>query len=327
MHTQETSTPNFASTRVDAWRSLGPALPDATTAAEALKFGRLAGWNVRKVPAQVAVGGKTLMIPNRFATVRDNPLVDNQVDVLGDVGKGYQVLQNECYEPLLDTLADESGATFATAGELDGGSKAFITMRMPGHAKVGGVDKVDNYLAVLASHDGSVSTQVMVTPVRLAGQGTLNLAFKKASHKFTLRHTVGAHRAMVLQAQEALEFMFNYLDGFQEQADQLANTKLTQAKFEQLIERNFGAPKGAPAGTVTRTQNKLDHMAEMFSDSFAQQGVGGTAWAGLNALTEWHDHYSPVRPGDGDPGEVRSRKALMDPAFKNDALKLMMGLV
>lgn len=318
---------SFVSARLDAWHQLGTVTPDALTAEDALKHGKLSGWNMRKVPAECTVAGQTIPIPDRFAVVRDNPIVPGRVDVLGDVGRAYHIIHPEDLTHLLDTLVDESGAHYETAGALDGGRKVFVTMKMPGTAKVGGVDKVDNYIAAMTSNDGSTSTQIMVTPVRIVCQNTLNLAFQRADHMFKVRHTVGAHKIMVQQAREALEFTFNYLDGFQEEAEQLINTTLTQGKFEEMIARNFGAPKDAPAPTLTRTQNKLDHMAELFSDSFTQQGIRGTAWAGLNALTEWYDHFSPVRGAGADEGAARSRKALMDPDFKNKALKLMLELV
>jgi phage/plasmid-like protein (TIGR03299 family) len=314
---------SFVSARAHALHHLGTQLPGAATAEEALKFGRLSGWNIRKTPAQCTVAGKTLTIPGRYAVIRDNPLVDHQVDVLGDVGASYQVIHFEDLAPLMDLIAEQSGATFDTAGELDEGRKAFVTLRLPGHAKVG-KDLVDNYITVMTSHDGESSTKVMVTPVRVLNQATLNLAFNKADHLFKVRHTVGAHGTLVQQAREALEFTFNYLDGFQEQANKLANTTLTQTAFERLIERNFGAPAGAATNTVTRAQNKLDTMAELFSDRYTQEGIWGTAWAGLSALTEWADHYSPVRATDEQ--QARSAKALLDPAFKNKALKLMLAV-
>lgn len=320
-----TNTPNFVSTRKDAWHQLGPVLPGAATAEEALKLGRLAGWNIRKTPMLAQVGAQLVPVPGQCAMVRDNPWTDNQVDVLAAVAGSYQVLQNEDYTSLLNMLAEDSGATFETAGELDGGRQAFITLKLPGVAKVGGADVVETYVAVLMSHDSNTSTRIMVTPVRVAGQATLNLAFLGADHSFKVRHTVGAHKAIAQQAKDAMEFTYNYVDGFQEQAARLADTKLTQARFEQLITKAFGAPKGAAAPTVTRTQNKLDHMAELFSDTFALDGIRGTAWAGLAALAEWSDHHSPVRgAGLVSDADARGRKALMDPAFKNQALKLML---
>ena len=47
------------------------------------------------------------------------------------------------------TLVDESGAHFDTAGSLRGGREVFVTMRMPNHMTVGGVDRVDHNIAAL----------------------------------------------------------------------------------------------------------------------------------------------------------------------------------
>lgn len=320
---------SFVSAREDAWHHLGQTLPDSFTAEEAMKHGLLGDWNIRKVPLHAhPAPGVEILLEDRFAVVRDNPVIDGQIDVLGDVGKAYHIIQNEELSGLLNALVDESGARFETAGAIDGGRKVFVTMKMPGHIKVGGVDRVDNYIAAMTSHDGSSATAIMVTPIRIVCQNTLNLAFARASNQFRVRHTVGAPRILHQQARDALDFTFGYLEGFQTEAEMLINTTLTQAKFEAIIAKEvFPIPTDASLGAQTRTQNKIDQVSELFSDAFTQDGVRETAWAGLNALTEWYDHFSPVRGGVGTESSVRSRKALLDPAFKDSALRLMMAQV
>lgn len=319
---------SFVSARVDAWHHLGQVLPDTFTAEEAMRHGLLGGWNIRKAPLQAGVGALQVPVPGQYAILRDNPVVADQVDVLGVVGKAYQIIQNEELSGLLDTLIDESGANYETAGAIDGGRKVFVTMKMPGHIKIGGVDPIDNYIAATTSHDGQASTTIMVTPVRVVCQNTLNMAFNRASHQFRVRHTVGAKNILVQQARDALDFTFNYLDGFQEEAERLINTTLTQAKFERMLATTiFPLDKDTPAGTATRIQNKIDTVAELFSDAHTQAGVRNTAWAGLNALTEWYDHFSPVRGTVGTEADVRSRNALLYPKFKDAALQAMLQLV
>jgi phage/plasmid-like protein (TIGR03299 family) len=316
---------SFVSARLDAWHHSGIVLPDTFTAEEAMKHGLLGGWKLRKVAINAQVSEKKhLIIPSQYAIIRNNPVVLEQIDVMGVVGEKYTIMQNESLAHLLNLLVDESGAHFETAGAIDGGRKVFITMKLPGNIKIGGVDRVDNYIAVMTSHDGSTSTIFMVTPVRIVCQNTLNLALSSSPNMFRVRHTVGADKIMVQQAREALDFTFDYLEGFQEQAEQLINTTLTQNQFEEIIAREFGAPDDAPASTITRTDNKLDQMAMLFADAHTQEGIRNTAWAGLNALTEWYDHYSPVRGvGASSEDELRSRKALLDPDFKNQALRIM----
>ena len=72
---------------------------------------------------------------------------------------------------------------------------------------------------------------------------------------------------------EALDFSFDYLEGFQEEANQLINTELTQSRFRELIEKEFGAPRDAHKVTVSRTENKLDQMEYLFADSDTHEGM------------------------------------------------------
>lgn len=322
------ATPLPKTARKAALFHLGTDITGATTADQAIRLGKLGGWNIRKVPAMAQVSPTmNLEIPGRFAIIRDSPIFGGGVDVLGDVGRYYQIVQNEDLEEFLDVLVEESGAVFVRAGELEDGRKAFITLRLPGTIKVGRVDEVDIYLTLVTSHDGDSSTYLLVTPVRRVGQGTLNLAFQKHSNSFKVDRMNGNHGELVKQAADALEFAFDYMEAFQEEANRLIGSPMSQAHFERLIEKNLGAPRGSAANTVTRTQNKLDKMAELFAESFTREGVAETAWAGLNALAEWNDHYSPVRVPAAEEDDLRSRKALFDLAFKNKALKLITGEV
>lgn len=319
-------TASFVSAREDAWHQLGVTLPDTFTAEEAMEHGKLGGWNIRKEPLFTRTeSGLEIPIPERFAVLRDNPVRAGQIDVLGDVGRGYKVMQNEELAALLNALVDESGAHFETAGALNGGRRVFITMKVPANIRIGGVDPVDMYLAVVTSHDGSMSHTGMVTPVRVVCANTLNCAFKEASHMFRVRHTVGSERIMIQEARDMLGMSFAYIEGFQEQAEQLIQTTLTQSRFEEIIVNEFGAGKDAAPATVTRTENKLEQMSELFADAMTQEGIRETAWAGFNALTEWFDHFSPTRGDDADGS--RAIKALLDPSFKNRALGLMLAEV
>lgn len=323
---------SFVSARQDAWHRLGTVLPDAFDAASALEYGHLSGWNLRKTPIfTVDTDGTQLAVPNRYTILRDNPVVEGQVDVLGNVGEKYTIVHNEELVGLLDTLVDESGAHFETAGAIDGGKRVFVTMKLPGHIKVGGVDRVDNYIAAMTSHDGGTATQIMVTPVRIVCQNTLNLALQNHSSTFKVRHTSGITKVLLQQARESLEFTFDYLDEFQAEADRLINTTLTTDRFEEIITKEFGASKNAPMVAVTRADKKIAQLMGLFADSSTHEGVRETAWAGLNALTEWYDHFTPVRVGDTASVDVelaaRSRKALLDPAFKDDAHRLILANV
>lgn len=314
---------SFVSAREDAWHALGTTLDHTFTAEEAMEHGLLGGWDVRKTPMlALDDDGSQVAMPGKYAVLRTNP-VTSAAEALGTVGEAYKIIQNEEHAGLLNALVDESGAHFETAGALDGGRRVFITMKLPGHMQIGGVDRVENYIAAVNSHDGSTAFTMMVTPVRIVCQNTLNLAFQDSKSQFRIRHTSGATNALAQHAREALDLTFKYLEGFQEQAEQLINASLTQTRFEELILQEFGVHKDSPLSTLTRTENKLDEMSRLFAEANTQAGIRDTAWAGLNALTEWDDHFSPTR-GDDREGS-RAKKAVMDPTFKNRALSLMLA--
>ena len=305
----------FLSARQDAWHRLGITLPDTFTAEQAMEEGYLGGWNLRKEPIQTETG---IIIHGKNGVVRDNPFT-GVAEALGVVGDSYTLVQNEEHAEFLNALVDESGAHFETAGSIDGGRKVFITMKMPQHLTVGGSDLVEHHIAAINSHDGSMAFTLLVTPVRIVCQNTLNVALSQNKSIHRIRHTKGATKA-VAQARESLNLVFKYIDGFQEEADRLINTSLTEAEFVSIIEREFGAPENAAPGTVSRASNRMDQMVELFVEANTQEGIRDTAWAGFNALTEWFDHFSPTR--GGDPDQLRAVNAVLSPDFKQKALSL-----
>lgn len=338
----------FVSAREDAWHRLGTVLPDAFTAEQAMEHGLLGGWNVRKTPllADVDVpvemdpadrelieltGGEAptervqVPVPNRFAVVRDNPVERGRIDALGVVGGTYHPIQNEAHAEFLNTLVDESGAHFETAGAIQDGRKVFITMKLPNHINVGGVDRVDTYLAAINSHDGSLPFTIMVTPVRIVCQNTLNLAWEGTSSRVKIRHTVNSQASVVSKARETLDLSFSYLDHFQEEAERLINTPLPQDRFEQIITEAFGAHEEMAPAVATRRETQLDEFMRIFADDYTHEGLRETAWAGLNTLTEWADHYAPVRAED--EAAKRAENALLIPKFKDRARDLILSAI
>lgn len=305
------------SARIMQWQVLGEALPgDGLSAADALRHGHLANWNVRKAPEFTIVDGQTLPVPGRHAIVRDNPF-GRGIDVIGSVGNVFTPIQNEEHTGFLDTLVDESGSNIVAAGATDNGRKVFVTMKIPGHIKIGGVDPVENYLTAVNGHDGSTKFGVMVHPIRSACTNVLTMG---KGYAYTVRHTKNAMSTLG-EARRALDLTFGYMDAFQQEAERLINTTLTADRFEQIITEEYGPQEDAGAAARTRAERRVEQMLELFNDASTQDGIRDTAWAGLNAITEWADHFSPVRGNDRDAS--RAARSLFDPSSKTEALALI----
>lgn len=252
--------------REDAWHRLGTVVKDrAFTAQEAMELGHLGGWDVRKTPLQAVElnedGVTTLQVPGHFATVRTNPFT-GKPEPLGVVGAGYTVLQNEDHAQFLNTLVDESGAIFETAGSLRGGRQTFITLAMPEAIRVGGVDEVRLNIAALNSHDGSSAFRLLLTPTRVVCANTQAAALRNATACVSIRHTANA-RDHVQAARDALGLTFAYADAFQAEADALIEQAMTDGQFWDLVNGVYGTrtrtrpsgPRKAPpsAPSTSRT--------------------------------------------------------------------------
>ena len=157
----------FASLREPAWHGLGTVFQEEVSTAEMLEKAKLNDWNVRLEDVE---------IPNGFESdksysfvVRDNPFIDGNKDVLGVVGERYVPLQNEELFTFADTILD-FGGRWETAGSIKGGRVVFGSLALERETvldKDGVADKINTYLLVNTSHDGSIAIQASITPCLL----------------------------------------------------------------------------------------------------------------------------------------------------------------
>lgn len=298
--------------RKDAWHRLGTTVRDrAFTAEEAMTLGHLGGWDVRKIPltaTEVTTDGVHVIDAPGFATVRTNPFT-GEPEALGVVGGSYTPLQNEDHAEFLNLLADESGAVFDTAGSLRGGRQVFITMQLPESLTVGGTDRVDLNIAALNSHDGTSAFRILVTPVRVVCANTQTAALARHQSSFAIRHTRNA-KAAVQAARDALGLTFTYVNAFEDEAERLIQTTMTDAAFDALIDATYGKADPSASKRTKETETKRRHQLHwLFSDADTQAGIRNTAWAGYQAVTEYVDHYAPVRT-KGDHADARAARLL-----------------
>lgn len=298
--------------RTDPWHRLGTTVAgQAFSAEDAMRLGHLGGWDVRKVPltaSEITEHGVSTMDVPGFATVRTNPFT-HRPEALGVVGSGYHPLQNEEHAEFLNLLADESGAIFDTAGSLRGGRQVFVTMKLPDSLTIGGTDRIDVNIAALNSHDGSSAFRLLITPVRVVCANTQAAALRRNVASWSIRHTRNAKSA-VAAARSALGLTFAYVEEFQTEAERLINQEMTDAAFFELVRAAFPVtPDDAPPRARTASRERWASLSALFHDADTQAAIRGTAWAGYQAITEYVDHYAPVRTKT-DAAEARAIRLL-----------------
>lgn len=329
---EATGEASFASLRQPAWHNLGTVFTDEVNTAEMLSLAHLDNWNVRL---------EDVAIPNGFASdksysfvSRTNPFNKDQTDILGVVGERYVPLQNEDLFSFGDNLLD-GGGRWETAGSIKGGRQVFGSIALANSITLdpnGIADKIDNYLLINTSHDGSIAIQASITPVRVVCANTLNLALssfkgKNASKQsFKIRHTSTAEGKIAV-AREALGLANSYIDEFSQLANQLIQTEITKAQFDKIVELAYPTPEKDSKGSFKKHDSKIELLNSIYVGQF-NDTITGTAWGAYNALTERLDWYRSSRGGNNE--SIYASASGFDPvinAEKNRLMKLVLATV
>ena len=265
---EKTNQHSFFSVKEKPWHGLGQIVQDYPTSAEAIKHAGL-DYTVEKRKLftfdTVNQNGNPesdiiipeIEVPGYFATIR----TDTE-QVLGVVGKDYEIVQNVDAFNFFDAIVGGDGIQYETAGALGIGERIFITAKLPGYIKVGREDLIEQYLFLTTTHDGFGSITAAFTPVRIVCNNTLNAALRNQSNCIKIRHTANAkerleqaHKVMGISNQLAgqLETIFN----------EWTKVKVTDTELQQLI-RMAMVPNKEVLENIT--QCKWDELSTCFNN-------------------------------------------------------------
>ena len=264
------------------WHGLGTKVDEAPNSKEAIKLAGL-DWNVNPTVIYDANGKE---ISGYKANMRDS-----DQSILGIVSDRYQIVQNSEAFEFTDSLLDE-GVVYETAGSLRDGKQIWLLARMPSTTILG--DDVDPYLCFTNTFDGSGAIKVCMTPVRVVCNNTLNLALETTKRSWSTRH-IGDLAGKIHQAKETLGFAQEYMKKLDEDADRLANTKLSDAEIESIVSFIF------PIDYIKDTKRKIENTNKMRNDfmtCYMMPDIAqyrNTAYGLVNAASDMAGHMAPSR--------------------------------
>lgn len=273
----------FASFREPAWHGLGTVFDsEVTTSAQMLDLAGLSNWNVREESIAVVGSPSAQFVSPAKAIVATMPKGDV---VLGVTGERYEIVSNESAFSFLQSLHD--GARWETAGAIKGGRVVFGSMAFSRDFVLdptGVADRVESYLLVYTSHDGSTGVAGGVTPVRVVCQNTLNAALPGIKQTFKVRHTAKVEERMAAEA-ALWRNAHTYMDAFEAEARALFEAPATDADYFSIVSDLFPEPEADVKGARTKWENRLGLFSQAWQGE-PNAGIRGTAWGVFNALTE-----------------------------------------
>lgn len=288
--------PAFFSYRVPAWHGLGevPTEP-VRTIGEALKLGQL-DYTVEIAPNRHHIpdargpefADKVIVSNNSFFTFRTDT-----GGVLGDkLGCQYVPVQNVEALSVVEGLVSE-GCSIETAGSLDGGARAFICVQLPESIRVNGTDEVRQFAVVACGHDGSMGILAYFTNTRVVCNNTLQVSFRDAVQKRTIRHTNSA-KAKLEEAGRLMQIAARNKETVQRGYQLLADTPMIQTAFFDYVGNLFFSEAeikemraGKRVGEVvsSRKLNVVRDILNYYERGVGQADIKGTAWGAYNAVT------------------------------------------
>jgi len=296
---------SFASYRQPAWHGLGTVFEEEVSTSKMLELANLQDWNVRLEEIYPPANYSSDRKYNYVA--RTNPFNSTQTDILGVVGERYRILQNEELFDFGDALLD-GGGRWETAGSIKGGRQVFGSLALERETVLdpsGVEDKINSYLLVNTSHDGSIAIQASVTPVRVVCANTLNLALgsgvgrnRTVKQSYKIRHTQTA-QGKIQAAREALGLANAYMDEFDLMAKAMIEQTITQDRFMDMVLTAYPRPEADKKGAVSKWDTKVQLIEDIYTGEF-NHTIAGTAWGALNAMTERLDWHRSARKGNSE---------------------------
>jgi phage/plasmid-like protein (TIGR03299 family) len=268
------------------WHGLGQALQDGTSI-DGWREAAGMDWRIRRSQVRYAVdrdAEQFITLPEQHVLFRSDTNAP-----LGVVSNKYQVVQpGEVIEFFRD-IAKAGGLELSAAGTIYGGKRFWATAKIGEAAPASVADKIGGYILISTSADGSLATEVRRTTVRTVCKNTLQMAMAdaKASIKVT-------HRS-VFDPDSVKEFMgLNTAawDSFRHTVTRLANIEMLEEEAVEMTAQVFG---GGEKVRETAGYKKVLSLFNGEGMGSTLDGVMGTRWGFLNAVTEYADHHVRAR--------------------------------
>lgn len=262
------------------------------TSADVMKNAKL-DWRANDKALFTAEG---LAVPSHKAIVRSDTNA-----VLGVVGSGFEVLQNAEAFAFCDSLVADKRVEYVSAGQFSDGKRIFIQCRLlnkdgGSSAEVAKNDVVESLFLLANGHDGSLAVRPLLTPTRVICQNTFRQALRKVANgrdSFSIKHTKS-----LMDRLEVARNLFGWAQqGFDEFVEQAKATVAKQIPTEQRLKQFFRETFRTPLvdeDASSMNKNREERLSELFMTGAGQDNpaVRGTAWAALNAVTQYLDHES-----------------------------------
>jgi phage/plasmid-like protein (TIGR03299 family) len=291
-----TETDGMAYTGRRPWHNLGTHVEgQAMSAAQAIEAAGL-DWEVLTEPIYRDVQTDSWR-PKDFKQIEGKrAIVRRDTDeVFGIMSDGYTPAQNLTCFDLINAVTGTGDATFHTVGSLFGGRRVWMLCKLPGDYRLDNGEKLESFILLDNSHDGTAALRMRLTSVRVVCSNTLGAATSSRA-AFAARHTSGI-MGRVSEARDLLGLRDAYMQRLIEDANRIAEQAWSHAEMKDMTYKLLGLD---PDRAIDRQHGIKGRAASKLLDLFytGEGNKGETKWDALNAVTEYLDYSKGSRAID-----------------------------
>lgn len=262
--------------RNTTWANIGKNV-EATNVADVLKQAHL-DYKVSKQPIYTSFEGKSILVPNKVATVRDDTK-----EVLGVVSSRYEICQNIDAFDFVDNVED---VQFVKAGQTYNGM-IYLIGKLPDVSVLG--DTFTPYVIFQNGHNGIYTIKTTICPLRIVCQNQFNMAFKESTNTISIQHSRQL-AGKIAEAKKIITGTAQYMKEFGNTAEELAMLKIgDDTSVRNIINAFFVAGEEASNKKIENVNEQREALYNAYkADDNAN--FTGTVWGLVNGFSDYITH-------------------------------------
>lgn len=298
--------------REPAWHGLADVYDDAPADWNEFRLRSGLTWDPELRPlygdAGIDQNGDVIYVqePNMHKVVRS----DTNARLGLAVTDQYHIIDHDSMGEAANILLEDKDTEIFTGGSLKGGEIVWALFKIAEGYRIGkDPSETVPFVGLINSHNGDNALTAVATSIRIVCWNTASAAMADAERTGnigSIKHTA-AWRDKLDELKLALAGAREDADEYREWAEHLATVTVTDDKFEEFIAAHF-YPADLERAT-DQVRRNIDERAAglraMYRSSTCD-GVRGTAYGVMNAITEYMDYGRGV--GINDPDKARDRK-------------------
>ena len=294
---RENGMAEMAYTGATPWHQLGHRIDhDADLATWAVAAGL--DWTLKSAPVQFTNGQL-----RDYADFKVLYRSDSNAP-LSVVGNNYKEVQPEKVLEFFRDLIDAGGYRMETAGSLRGGRRIWGLANTHLESQIVPNDNVKQYLLLATSCDGTLATTAQFTSVRVVCNNTLSMSLAVSEKDVEEKRAVKVRHSSVFSpdlVKSELEIAAGTFNQFVARMKRLAEIRVDRQQADQTIAALLTERRSETTQRAVRETHGYQTIMGLFEGNGKGanlEGVCGTAWGLLNAVTEYADFHSRSRNGD-----------------------------